>query len=1017
MPVGALLFCAFEWCLLLLFRYRHFANLWEVHWGSLWLAPTVILGACAVGLLAAALLALSTSPSAMARAGAASATAALMGWLGYELTHGRHFELWWRRLGFIALLVLVALLGSYWAARRLDSWLSRRPVRVALMAFAAAVGLLLINRFVLVRLYPAFHVGLSGGALLLSGLATLGAFASARLDVSPRGLRRAWILSFVLFVGLLFAAKYGSEKLRRFDNFRWVVSENAPIHGLAISACAYLSPVESEATTTVASTSVSGSRANLGLQGRDVLLVTVDALRADHVGAYGYGRPTTPHLDAIAREGARFERAYCATPHTSYSVTSLLTGKYMRPLLLQDLGTDSETWADLLRKYGYRTAAFYPPAIFFIDTEKFAAFEQRQLGFEYQKREFLEGQERVEQVKQYWQEVYSGADASDAKTFVWVHLFGPHEPYESHAEYPFGEADVDRYDSEIRATDETIGALTRAFRQHRPQGIVIITADHGEEFGDHGGRYHGTSVYEEQVRVPLVISAPGLRPQVSYPPVQTVDLLPTVLSALEIPIRPRIRGNDLTALLASDAPDEAAPGFAFAETDEQSMLAEGNYRLVCLRRVGACQLFDLKTDAQQKHDASRRFPDVSERLRERLRQLNASHGQFETAGARVEGLHWPGPILRAIAGDVDAAQDVAGLLDDADVQVRRKAAALLFDLAVKDTATPLRLALQRDEDAEVRAYSALALTRLGEGAALTRELLRSEDKFWRRRAALALVEAGEQKGGDELLAWWADTNTRDFETSKRLLAAFGRLKLKDAVWILTQSLHDVRLRPFVVTTLAQIGEDSAVNSLLTQFKREPYQHNRVLLAEALLKLGAKDELAVPLRKWLGVGEPLQDGLRLALQASILEYVGGPSQKDLKRLIANANLGQLLQVVVPKAGNGRGIRVIVRATNNTPEPRQIRIGTAQGVFSYDASGKLQTSRRIPEIATDKQLVLTLPALSAVPAAQEIYGLVPSSLGLEPGRSSYVVVYAEHGVSVEAVAFVPLSDENLESPEEP
>src|SRR5690606_13171204 len=105
-------------------------------------------------------------------------------------------------------------------------------------------------------------------------------------------------------------------------------------------------------------------------------------------------------------------------PHTSYSVTSLLTGKYIRPLLLQGAGADSETWASLLRTYGYRTAAFYPPAVFFIDSERFASFEQSNLGFEYQKKEFLEGAPRVEQVRSY-----VDAQSSDQKLFVWVHLF------------------------------------------------------------------------------------------------------------------------------------------------------------------------------------------------------------------------------------------------------------------------------------------------------------------------------------------------------------------------------------------------------------------------------------------------------------------------------------------------------------------------------------------------------------------------------------------------------------------
>src|ERR671926_557327 len=96
----------------------------------------------------------------------------------------------------------------------------------------------------------------------------------------------------------------------------------------------------------------------------------------------------------MATEGVVFDAAYSPTPHTSYAVTSLMTGKYMRPLLLQGLGADSDTWAGLLRTYGYRTAAFYPPAVFFIDGELFVPFRDRKLDFEYARVEFASPGER-----------------------------------------------------------------------------------------------------------------------------------------------------------------------------------------------------------------------------------------------------------------------------------------------------------------------------------------------------------------------------------------------------------------------------------------------------------------------------------------------------------------------------------------------------------------------------------------------------------------------------------------------
>src|SRR5690606_5488114 len=105
-------------------------------------------------------------------------------------------------------------------------------------------------------------------------------------------------------------------------------------------------------------------------------------------------------------------------------------------------------------------------------------------------------------------------------------------------------------------------------------------------------------------------------------------------------------------------------------------------------------------------------------------------------------------------------------------------------------------------------------------------------------------------------------------------------RIKDAVWPLTRSLTDVRLRPLIAQALAEIGDESALNSLVAEFRREPYQTNRAILADALLKLGATNELVVPLRRWLGVPDPLVGGVRVALEAGVLEHLGGPTDKDL-----------------------------------------------------------------------------------------------------------------------------------------
>jgi arylsulfatase A-like enzyme len=608
----------------------------------------------------------------------------------------------------------------------------------------------------------------------------------------------------------------------------------------------------------------------LDLRGRSVLLVTVDALRADHLGLYGGLRGVSPGLDALGRQGVVFDAAYAATPHTSYSLTSVMTGKYMRPLLLQGAGADSDTWAGLLRTYGYRTAAFYPPAVFFIDGDHFTRFRDNHFDFEYAKVEFAEGQKRIQQVKDYLE---STRNLERKPLFLWVHLFGPHEPYETQ-DTDYGPRDIDRYDSEIRAADRTALGVVEAFRARAPDGIVIVSADHGEEFGDHGGRYHGTSVYDEQVRVPLLVVGPGLaQGRRVEAPVQTIDLLPTVLGGLGAPVPPRIRGRDLSDFLApSAAPDKSDLGRAVAETDDYTLYAEGSSRLVCSRRTGACQLFDISTDPAEKRDVGPERSAAFAELTQKARQLSASHGAYETEGLRAEGKGWPAAILRGLSGDADVAPELGALLDDADVNVRRKAAELLFGLSGGGQQAALRLAATREEDAETRRYIALALTRSGQGAPLVKELLGGPSLEFRRMAALALAESGDDAGREELVGWWRAEPPLEFRQALEVLAALTKIGGKGTSLALASRLGDVRLRPYIARALAQLADDDVRPALARAFASERYVPTRLPLGRALWAVGGKAELVAPLVRFLGTPEPLDGGLGLAVDAGVLDQL-------------------------------------------------------------------------------------------------------------------------------------------------
>jgi arylsulfatase A-like enzyme/HEAT repeat protein len=951
-----------------------------------------------------------------ARAATAALAAASGAAVAWGVGGGRHVAP--VRAPFAAGVGIAAAVVAWLLAPRIARWAARartagrvRPIVVA--SVALALGLAVVNVTVLPRLYPVFHASL----LALTGLAAAG----VTLAVRPAGPRLGRVvLALGLFALAAVLAPGAPARLAPADNLRRVAFERSPALGRAVEIATLLEPPPPLDDEVGLDPSADPAAPSIDLRGRDIVLVTIDAMRADHVGAYGHDRPTTPGIDALAADGVVFERAYTATPHTSYAIGSLMTGKYLRPLTLMGLGDGSETWADHLRRYGYRTAAFFPPAVFFIDPERLAGLERRDLGFEYVKKEFASGAQRVEQV-----DAWLAEQPADRPLFLWVHLFEPHEPYEDHADRSFGDRDVDRYDEEIAAADAATATIVAHVRARRPGAVAIVTADHGEEFGDHGGWYHGTTVYEEQVRVPLVISAPdALAARRIAAPVQLVDLLPTVLSALRVPRPARLRGTDLGPVLAGRS--DGAPGFAFAETDTMGLVAEGDLRLVCVRRAGACSLFDLHQDPRQRRDVGPRRPDQLARLRERLRGIDASHGRYEQRGLRDDGKGWPEALRRAIAGDGDAAVDAAALLDDADVTIRRKAAEALFELHRPETASSLRLAVARDDDDEVRTWAGLALARMGQGSGRALELVRDGDPKMRRLAALALAEAGDDEGEDELVAWLraAYPTTKERRApeplahgrARQIVAALGNIRAEAAVPVLLDALGDVRLRPHVAAALAAIDEPAARLPLAEALATERHRDARVAIVDALLRLGATYELRDPLVSLLGMPDPLPGGVAAATRADLLPHVGGPRDSELRRLRKFATSGVAVDLVVPAAPEGvtpAGVRAVCRARTTDGRAGQIRLGRRLRPPTR-IERKAPVPASAPELDPDRAVMLEVPGGDG---PSEIAASLPPALGIRPEDPVALVVYATQNVAVDACVLVPLRPELPPPPPEP
>ncbi len=981
----------------------------ELAFAVLWLVPLGV-AAASVAAFGGALLVLGIARSTTRHGRALSAGLALVlaGATAMGVSGGRQLS-GGRRPLFVAAVVVAAVAVAWWGGPLAKRALMALRARGAGWVIAIVVGVValaeLANSMILPRLYPAFHQGLAVLTLWLAALASL-AWASPGSQTSL-GWQKVRLGAGLGLLALGIAASVGvPAQLRFYDNIRLIYLDRAPLLSHVLRLGAVIAPPPPLDDGGGIEPQRAGGR-TIDWRGRDVVLISIDALRADHLGAYGYGRKTTPEIDALARQGAVFEAAYTPTPHTSYAICSMMTGKYMRPLMRQGMATDSQTLAEALRRYGYRTAAFYPPAAFFIDRELFTRFEQDGLGFEYRKVQFTPAAEMGALVRDYL-----AKQSTAQRHFLWVHLFEPHEPYQAHQAHDFGDRNIDRYDSEIAAADAAIGPLVRELRAARPDAVVILTADHGEEFGDHGGRYHGTTVYDEQVRVPLIVHAPGLvQPRRIAEPVSLVDIFPTILTALDIPVSPRVRGRDLGPLLLG-APE--GDGFAFSETNEQTLLARRQLRLICARRIGACRLHDVSTDRRQLHDVSSDHAPVLADMKRALGRFQASLGRFETSG---KGRPWPRALRRGLGGDAAAVLDVAALLDDADVAVRRKAAEVLFELRQKQAGAHLRRALRSDEDETVRRWSALALTRLGQGAPLVFDLVESRERDWRRLAALALAEAGDGRGEKILLTWWrraypqrpADrVETMAFERAKEVILALVRIKSEAAVGPLSWALTDVRLRVPVARALALLGHEAARPALARALARERYHDARVALARALVKLDGGGELRAPLIRFLGVPDPLPDGLDVALQADVLRFVGGPRQRELRRLRAYATTGVTVGLVVPPGGNGKGLRVIVRARSTDGEKGQVRAGVQPGPALSEKDRIQPVPRQLPRLDPAFGVALEVgPGEGFV----ELYATLPPAVAarIDPGDHANLVVYATQNVELAAAVVVPLADE--------
>jgi hypothetical protein len=228
------------------------------------------------------------------------------------------------------------------------------------------------------------------------------------------------------------------------------------------------------------------------------------------------------------------------------------------------------------------------------------------------------------------------------------------------------------------------------------------------------------------------------------------------------------------------------------------------------------------------------------------------------------------------------------------------------------------------------------------------------------------------------------------------------------VWPLVQSLDDVRLRPYLADALAKIGGELGQGSLLKALADERSQSTRVALVNALVTLKTEEALAPPLVRFMGVPDPLPNGLEAAAHAKILEHVGGPDGRELARMREQSALGVAVTLTIPLGGNGKGVRAFVRARATGQAPGEVLIAAAAPEWGEKHRASL------PALNAAQALRLQIPP---GPDPVVVYGELPKSVGARPGLRGRFVVFADSTVQLDLLALVPLANELPPPPPKP
>lgn len=364
----------------------------------------------------------------------------------------------------------------------------------------------------------------------------------------------------------------------------------------------------------------------------NIILISIDALRVDHLGYMGYQRNTSPELDSFAAESMVFTRAYSQAPNTPQSIPSFITGVYPSQISwdkyanFPKIMSKTRTMPEILKDNGYFVGGVFSHWFFkrrnlernsdFWDA---SAFKERGHS-ENVSTDDLITDNAIAHLKKM--------KSDNQPVFLWLHYFDPHFLYTPHKGINFGKTQLDLYDSEIRFSSKQVGRFLDYYKQtpYYKNSVIFILADHGEEFGENGHKWHGSNLYEEAIRVPLIVHSPKLPTGVFDKPVEIVDVAATVVDLVGIDKeKTEFQGDSLLPMILE--PQSVKHTIAYSEKLKaptfpwsiQAIITE-DYKLLYRLNDQAFELYNLKEDPEEKRNLFGKLPQKSDEMVELFTQ-------------------------------------------------------------------------------------------------------------------------------------------------------------------------------------------------------------------------------------------------------------------------------------------------------------------------------------------------------------------------------------------------------------